>query len=243
MRDTGLGRDDLVLDIGAGTGTLTAELARSAARVRAIEIDPGLVERLRERFACAPRVEIVHGDALRVPLPTEPFRIVANIPFNATAAILRHLLDDPRVPLERADLIVELGAALKRSRISPATALGAYRGAWFELALTRRLDASAFAPRPDADAGVLRIVRRTEPLVRPADAAAYGALVRRAFDGRGPIRHTLRGTLSPRELKRLAREHGFSPDAQPWELDQHQWAAVFRFVRRRAVDCPGHEPL
>jgi 16S rRNA A1518/A1519 N6-dimethyltransferase RsmA/KsgA/DIM1 with predicted DNA glycosylase/AP lyase activity len=166
-----------------------------------------------------------------VPLPAEPFRVVANIPFNLTTAIMRRLLDDPRAPFERADLIVELDVAWKRARSSPSTALGAYWGAWFEPAIVRRLDASAFSPPPAKDAAVLRITRRREPLV-PADcAAAYRALVDAGFSSRAPVRRALRGTLSPLEIKRLGRELGFSPDAPPWELDQHQWAGVFGFVR------------
>jgi 23S rRNA (adenine-N6)-dimethyltransferase len=228
-----VGWTDLVLDLGAGEGVLTAELASCARRVLAVEIDPVLVAGLRRRFAGAPNVEVVGGDALRVPLPAEPFRVVANIPFNRTTAILRRLLDDPHVPLVRADLVVELDVAWKRARCSPSTALGAYWGAWWEFAILRRLDASTFAPPPATDAGVLRIARRREPLVPPADAADYRALVTTAFERRAPVRRTLRGTVSPLELKRLGRELGFAADAPPWELDQHQWAGLYRFVRGR----------
>jgi 23S rRNA (adenine-N6)-dimethyltransferase len=226
VRAAELGRRDLVLDIGAGTGVLTAELARRCDRVRAIEIDSELVRGLRQRFGRMQQVEIVHGDVLRTPLPTEPFRVVANIPFNESTAICRRLLDDPRVPLERADLIVELAVAWKRARVSPSRVLGVYWGAWYEFAVTRQIDRSAFAPRPSVDAGLLRITRRAAPLVPPADAAAYRAFVAEGFE-----RRCLRNLLSRRELKRLALELGFAPDAQPWALDQHQWAGVFRFVR------------
>ena len=231
VRAAGIRRDHLVLDIGAGTGALTAELARRSDRVRAIEIDAALVVRLRDRFARVPQVEIVHADVLRLPLPAEPFRVAANIPFNACTAICRRLLDDPRVPLDRADLIVELAVAWKRARVSPSTALGVYWGAWHEFTLARRLDATAFAPPPQTDAGLLRITRRAEPLVPVSDAPAYRMLVTTGFERRAPVRRTLRGSISPRELKRLSRELGFAPDAPPWELDQHQWAGVFRFVR------------
>jgi hypothetical protein len=57
------------------------------------------------------------------------------------------------------------------------------------------------------------------------------------------LRRALGDVVSPRQLKRLATDHGFSPDAFPWELDQHQWAAVFGFVRRRGIHCRRHEPL
>jgi 23S rRNA (adenine-N6)-dimethyltransferase len=226
VRAAGVPRGRLALDIGAGTGALTAELARCCDRVRAIEIDPALVKSLRHRFARQSHVEVVHGDALRLPLPDEPFRVVANIPFNACTAICRRLLDDPCVSLEQADLIVELGVAWKRARVTPSTSLGVYWGAWYEFAITRRIDRTAFAPPPGTDAGLLRITRRREPLVRPVDAASYRAFVTAGFE-----RRALRHVVSRRELKRPALELGFAPDAPPWALDQHQWAGVFRFVR------------
>lgn len=228
MRDSGVGRTDLVLDLGAGAGALTAALARRARRVRAIEVDPRLVAHLRERFCGVDRIEVVAGDALRVTLPDEPFRVVSNIPFAHTTAIMRRILGDPALPLERADLVVELDVAWKRARVAPSTALGVYWGAWYEFAVTRRIDRSAFAPPPTVDAGVLRVTRRTEPLVAAADARAYRALVTAGFERRG-----LRYAVSRRELKRLAVELGFSPDAPPWALDQHQWAGVHGFVRSR----------
>jgi 23S rRNA (adenine-N6)-dimethyltransferase len=238
VHDTQVGPDELVLDLGAGTGVLTAELRRRAGKVRAIEIDATLVARLRERFERSPHVEIVHGDVLRVPLPHEPFRVVANVPFNRTTAIMRALLDDPVVSLVRADLIVELDVAWKRARVSPSTALGVYWGAWYEFAVIRRIHRSAFAPPPSVDAGLLGITRRAVPLVPTSDAGAYRAFVTAGFQ-----RDALRHVVSRRELKRLAVELGFAPDAPACEVDHHQWAGVFRYVRRRPLDSRGHEPL
>jgi 23S rRNA (adenine-N6)-dimethyltransferase len=200
--------------------------------VRAIELDAVLVERLRERFARAPQVEILEADVLLVPLPAEPFRVVANIPFAHTTAIMRRLLDDPALPLVRADLVVELDVAWKRARVAPSTALGAYWGAWYEFAVTRRIDRTAFAPPPSVHAGLLRVARRAEPLVPTDEADRYRAFVTAGFE-----RHGLRRVASRRELKRLGRALGFSPVAPPVELDQHQWAALFEVVRRRSLHC------
>src|SRR5206468_3133282 len=83
-------RDDLVLDLGAGSGVLTAALSRRADRIVAVEIDDALAEKLRLRL---PAVEVISGDALRVPLPPERFKVVANLPFDGGTAILRRLLD------------------------------------------------------------------------------------------------------------------------------------------------------
>ena len=214
--------DELVVELGAGSGRLTAQLARVARRVVAIELDSAWADALRDRFE---NVAVVEGDALRVPLPTEPFRVVGNIPFNRTSAILRRLLGDLDVPLKRADVIVQWEVAWKRASVVPSTLLGLEWGPWYELAVVRRLDASAFEPRPDVDAGLLRIVRREPPLVPVAEAQAYRRLVRQAFD-RGP-----RAVVAPLLFKRAATEFGFARGAAARELDVHQWAGLYAVVR------------
>jgi 23S rRNA (adenine-N6)-dimethyltransferase len=202
VRDAGVGALDVVLDLGAGSGRLTAPLARAACRVVAVELDGPLAEGLRGRWA---NVEVVHGDAAAVALPDEPFRVVANLPFDGTNAILRHLLDDPGVPLVRADVIVEWGVAVKRALPWPSTVAGVLWGARYRFALARRLPAGAFDPPPSVDAGVLTIERRPEPLVPPTEWTAYCAFVRRGF------RHGLHAR----------------------DVDAHGWAV--RFLRRYAA--------
>jgi 23S rRNA (adenine-N6)-dimethyltransferase len=230
VRDAAIAGDELVLEIGAGTGRLTAELALVARRVVAVEIDPPLVAALRRRFV-GTNVAIVEGDAVERPLPAEPFRVFANLPFHVTAATLRRLLDDPAEPLTAADLIVEWGAARKRAETWPSTLLGVTWGAWYAFALERRLPAACFSPPPRVDAGLLSIRRRSLPLVRVGDAASWRRFVR---DGFAPPRvlDGLRGHLSERELKRLADVYGFARDAPPRDLDVHQWAALYRSSRR-----------
>ena len=129
-------------------------------------------------------------------------------------------------------MIVQWELATKRAAVWPNTLQGALWGPWYELAVSRRLDASAFAPRPSVDAALLRIVRGAEPLVDENDAARYAAFVRAGFAAPRPLRSALAGQVSPLQLKHLAAAHGFAPDARARDLDVAQWAAVFRFVRR-----------
>jgi 23S rRNA (adenine-N6)-dimethyltransferase len=217
----------LVLDLGAGGGALTRALVDASARVRAVEPDPAALRQLEARFGADPRVEVVEGDATLLPLPDEPFAVVANLPFAAGTAILRRLLGDPRVPLTQLDAIVEWGLAAKRSAVWPSTLLGCIWGAWYELSLVRRVPRACFAPPPSVEAAVLRASRRSEPLVAPVDAAAYGALLHRAFASRGPLDRVL-----PRgPVHRVARELGFDPHAAARDLDVRQWARLYAVVR------------
>ena len=137
-------------------------------------------------------------------LPREPFRVVANLPFAGTNEILRHLLDDPRVPLVRADLVVQWGVAAKRALPWPSTVNGVVWGAWYSTRVARRLPRSAFAPPPSVDAAVLVFERRPAPLVPIELAAGYRRFVARGF----------------REGRRLVR-------AEPRQLDPYEWAARY----------------
>jgi len=236
VRDAGVVPGALVLDLGAGGGAISRALLDAGAQVRAVELDPALLRQLRGRFGGNPCIEIVEADATAMPLPTQPFSVVANLPFAAGTAILRRLLGDPRVPLTQLDAIVEWGVATKRTAIWPSTVLGCTWGAWYELQLVRRVPRACFVPPPSVDAAVLRAARRADPLVPPGEAREYVALLRRAFAAQAPLDRVL-----PRPLvRRVALELGFAPHAKARDLDARQWARLYDALtpatsRRRAA--------
>ena len=219
VRDAAIGRDELIVEIGAGRGRLTAELARVARTVIAVEVDPLLARSLRDRWT---HVDVVEGDATRIALPSEPFRVVANVPFHRTTAILHSLLDDPRTPLTRADLILEWAVAVRRGLPWPSTVNDVVWGAFYDASVSRRLPPAAFEPPPSVHAGVVVFRRRAEALVPPALVAEYHRFVAHGFR-RGIEK--VRG----REQRTTLVERG----ATGRDLDAHAWAALFLGDRRR----------
>lgn len=151
-----VGPGDLVVDIGAGTGALTAPLVAAGARVLAVELHPGRARQLRRRFADDP-VRVLQVDASDLRLPTRPFRVVANPPFGITTALLRRLLG-PRSRLESAHLVVPAHVAARWS-----SGRGPGAGRWAAHWTADRaavVPTSAFVPPPPRPAAVLHLDRR-----------------------------------------------------------------------------------
>jgi 23S rRNA (adenine-N6)-dimethyltransferase len=168
-----LGSGDLVLELGAGFGRLTAEIASIAGHVVAVELDSRLAARLTSSFARHPGVRVLHADALEVALPHRPFRVLSNPPFHITAPLLRRLLDDPLVPLVRADLVLDWRAAIGLASTSPPSRRSMGWQPWYEFLLLRRLPSRSFSPQPSVDAALLSIRRRRSALLHPRDANAF----------------------------------------------------------------------
>lgn len=228
VASAGVREGELVVEIGAGFGRLTAPLRAAGARVVAVEIDPALAHPLRRRHGGG-RVRVVEADFLSLAPPAEPHRVVGNVPFAITTAILRRLLDDPASPLRRADLIVQAGLVRKRAATRPSTLLSLRWQPWWKLTCERHLPAACFDPPPRVDAALLAVRRQPAALLPAERAGAYRAMLQAGFtrDAR-PVRHAL--GLPPRTWKRFARGRGLPAGARPHELDVWDWVALFRLA-------------
>jgi 23S rRNA (adenine-N6)-dimethyltransferase len=171
---------ELVVEIGAGRGAITHALAEQPVDVIAVELDPIWAEQLRAalRRAGRRRVRVVQADFFALALPARPFRVIGSLPFGRTTDVCRRLFDDPRVPLERADLIVQWEVACKRAERPPSSLLSSAWAPWWEFRSDRRIPAAEFRPVPRTDAGVLVATRRRPALLHPALARAWRACVR-----------------------------------------------------------------
>ena len=224
-------RRDLVVEIGPGRGILTGELARHCREVVAVEFDRALCQGLRSRFRDNTRITIVQADFLRFRLPDAPYKVVGNIPFNRTAAIMRRLVQAPSPP-DDAWIVVQREAAERFAggpycrESLPSLLLKP----WWQVEIARRLQRTDFDPPPNVEAVVLWLARRTRPLVDRSQATEYQRFIRTCF-GRGDhtIRRCLRSEFTRTQVHRLSRDLRFDPSGPPSGLTFDQWLALFRF--------------
>jgi 16S rRNA (adenine1518-N6/adenine1519-N6)-dimethyltransferase len=202
VRESHVGADDVVVEVGPGLGSLTLALLEVAGRVVAIEVDEALARLLPETIAThapdhADRFEVVLADAMRVesvPGPP-PTALVANLPYNVSVPVLLHMLT--LLPsLERGLVMVQAEVADRLAAPPGSKTYGvpSVKAAWF--ADVRRAGAigrNVFWPAPNVDSGLVSWTRR-EPPVTSATREQVFAVVDAAFAQR---RKQLRAALRP----------------------------------------------
>ena len=221
----------MVVEIGSGRGILTAELAGHCRELVAVEIDEGLCHSLRNRFRGIAHVSVVQTDFLRLELPATPYKVLGNIPYSRTAAIVRRVVD-ATAPPEDAYLVVQREAAERFAGgpYAPETLSSLLLKPWWQVEIVRRLRRTDFDPPPSVDSVVLWLARRTRPLVDRPQAAAYRSFVSVCFGRRGrTVGRCLRSEFTRRQIHRLSSDLRFDPSAPPSRLTFDQWLGLFRF--------------
>lgn len=177
---------DHVLEIGPGLGALTRLLAQTAASVTAVELDNRFIPILRQELQAFDNINLVHGDILaQNPADwfTRPYKVVANVPYYITGAILRHLLSAAIKP-SRMALTVQKEVAERLTAVPPHMSLLAVSVQFYGQAqIVDAIKAGAFWPRPAVDSAVVRIdLSGTQMNADDADfEAAFFRLVRAGF--------------------------------------------------------------
>lgn len=194
-----------VLEIGPGIGTLTQGLAQSGANVTAIELDTRLLEVLDTTLAQYSNVTIVHGDVLKLDVPSimnnESFKVVANLPYYITTPIIMSLLES-RLPIERLVVMVQKEVAL-RMVAKPGTkdygALSVAVQYYTKPDIVLDVPPKSFLPAPAVTSSVIRCVLRDKPPVDVIDEKLFFRVVKAGFAQR---RKTFANTMKTTGLSK-----------------------------------------
>lgn len=227
------GRDvPLLLEVGAGKGALTEQLAPRCRELHAYEIDRRLLPVLHDRFADTPRVRVVGGDFLAARAPGTPFSVAGNVPFSRTAAIVDWCLRAPA--LTDATLLTQLEYARKRTGDYGSWTLLTVRS-WpcYDWRLAGRVARTRFRPVPRVDAGVVRIERRRTPLLEPAARDGWQRLVELGFSGvGGSLYASLRRAHPRRRVDAAFRAAGLEPRVLVGEVHPSRWLRLHEALTR-----------
>ncbi len=222
-------RDDCVLEIGPGIGTMTQCLAEHARQVVAVEIDKNLIPILEDTLSAYDNVTIINEDILKVDIKKiveernggRPIKVVANLPYYITTPIIMGLFEN-HVPLESITVMVQKEVA-ERMQVGPGTkdygALSLAVQYYAKPEIVANVPPNCFIPRPNVGSAVIRLTYYKEPPVQVADEKKMFALIRASFNQR---RKTLMNSVGN------ARELGISKERAAAALEKMQLPATVR---------------
>ena len=229
IRAARITKEDCVLEIGPGIGTMTQYLAESAGSVVAVEIDQNLIPILKETLAEYDNVSIINDDILKVDLNKiveeknggRPIKVVANLPYYITTPIIMGLFEK-QVPLQSITIMVQKEAA-DRMQVGPGTkdygALSLAVQYYAKPEIVANVPPNCFIPRPNVGSAVIRLTKYEQPPVTVRDVDRMFAIIRASFNQR---RKTLVNGLGN------APELGLSKERVAHALEEMQLSPTVR---------------
>ena len=228
-----------MIEIGAGVGVLTAELAQRADKVVCIEIDSRLLPILDETLAEYDNIKIVNQDVLKVDLhkliaeefPNMPVAVCANLPYYITSPIIMNLLES-RLPISSLTVMVQKEAAQRICAMPGSREVGAVSIAvryYCEPKVLFQVSRGSFMPAPDVDSTVIRLDIRKQPVVDVKREEDFFLVVKAAFSQR---RKTLSNTLSSglsmnkTQIAELLERAGVASNLRAEQLSMQQFADI-----------------
>lgn len=190
----GITKDDFVLEIGPGIGTMTQYLCESARQVLAVEIDKMLIPILEDTLSEYDNVEVINQDVLKVDIKSlveeknagKPIKVVANLPYYITTPIIMGLFES-KVPIDSITIMVQKEVA-DRMQTGPGSkdygALSLAVQYYADAKVMLNVSATCFMPRPNVDSAVIKLTRHQEPPVAVKDESLMFRIIRASFNQR-----------------------------------------------------------
>ena len=232
---TGVSREDGVLEIGPGAGTLTRCLCEAAGRVVAVEVDRDVLPFLRAATGAFDNLTIIEGDVRRLDLAEicrplgEGFFVIANIPYNITTPIL-DLLWESGLPIRQISVMVqkEVADKLLAAPSTPAYGLTSVRCQYLTIPqLVQVVPAECFTPPPKVDSAFVRMEMRAQPPAPVADEALLWRMVRAGFSlRRKTLTNALKGVVEGEALRAALRSLGLAETVRGEALGVEAWIAL-----------------
>ena len=241
IEESGITKDDFVLEIGPGIGTMTQYLCENAREVAAVEIDKNLIPILADTLSAYDNVEVINDDILKVDINKlaeeknggKPIKVVANLPYYITTPIIMGLFES-HVPIDSITIMVQKEVA-DRMQVGPGTkdygALSLAVQYYARPEIVANVPPNCFIPRPNVGSAVIRLTRHKEMPVEVKDPALMFKIIRASFNQR---RKTLQNGLgnapelpyTKEQIAAAIAEMGLTPTIRGEALSLAQFAQL-----------------
>ncbi len=230
----GLNRDDVVLEIGPGLGTLTSELLRRSGSVVAVEFDAELARKLPAQFP-GKNLKVVSGDIMKFDLSTLPnnYKVVANIPYYITSKIVHILMTSNNKPSTVVLLVQKEVAQRLAAKPGKMSILSVSAQIFADVSLGEIVPAKSFTPMPKVDSQIVILKTKNSPFNAGLKEVDFFKVVKAGFSSRRKkLRSSLSGGLNiPKsETEKLLGKAGISPNVRAESLSLDDWIRLTRIV-------------
>jgi len=222
-------RQDTILEIGSGLGTLTKDLADQAKKVIAIEKDKKIAKILKESLKDCDNIEVIHNDILKMSNPVKgEYKIVSNLPYYITSPVIRMFLERSNPP-QQMTFIVQKEVAQRICAQPPRmNILAVSVQVYAKPKIVSSISQNCFYPKPKVDSAIINISKIKKP--KGIDMKKFFKLIRAGFSSpRKQLANNLQSLNIPREqTKRALAECGLDPQARAQELNINDWILLLQ---------------
>ena len=231
---------DTVFEVGPGLGVLTETLVEQSGKVIAIELDNNLAEILKARFCDSNKITIINEDILKVN-PSEilgkqtEYKVVANLPYYITSAVIRHFLEVSVKPSMMVLMVQKEVAKQITAKPGEMSLLSVSVQLYGKPTLVSKVSAHCFYPTPNVDSAILKIAVYPQPKVQTNDITGFFDIVRAGFSAnRKQLPNSLSNGLkaSKNEIIPLLKKAGIDPQRRAETLTLDEWGVLYRAIKK-----------